>query len=256
MSDATRIATLEAGAADAASYLGELAATLASHGSNLAALRMAELEQKVSPYLAGPGAPIAPTVTVGGDVSRAGTSGAGARLLAGAVAYVTNTTSNTVSVISLETQSVVATFPVAEEPRGIAVSPPTAIGAAYIYIARYGTHKVDVFSATTFLRVGEVDVGTTPLNGVAVTPDGAHVYVANYGGTTVSVIQTSDNTVSATVTVGTGPHELAVSPDGAHVYVVMTTADSVKVIQTSDNTVYKTITFGIGDVPFCLAIGS
>jgi len=40
---------------DTAAYLDELAQTLASHGSNLAALRMAELEQKVSPSLAGPG---------------------------------------------------------------------------------------------------------------------------------------------------------------------------------------------------------
>jgi hypothetical protein len=42
---------------DTAEYLEELAQTLASHGSNLAALRMAELEQKVSPYLAAPGVP-------------------------------------------------------------------------------------------------------------------------------------------------------------------------------------------------------
>jgi len=50
---------------DTAAYLDELAQTLASHGSNLAALRMAELEQKVSPYLAAPGPP---TRQVGADV--------------------------------------------------------------------------------------------------------------------------------------------------------------------------------------------
>jgi len=48
-----------------AEYLEELARTLASHGSNLAALRMAELEQKVSPYLAAPGVPV---YRVGADV--------------------------------------------------------------------------------------------------------------------------------------------------------------------------------------------
>jgi len=50
---------------DTAEYLDELARTLASHGSNLAALRMAELEQKVSPYLAAPGVP---SRQVGSDV--------------------------------------------------------------------------------------------------------------------------------------------------------------------------------------------
>jgi len=54
---------------DTAEYLEELAQTLASHGSNLAALRMAELEQKVSPYLAWPGVPSA---VAGGGASLAG----------------------------------------------------------------------------------------------------------------------------------------------------------------------------------------
>jgi len=48
-----------------AEYLEELAQTLASHGSNLAALRMAELEQKVSPSPAWPGVP---TRQVGSDI--------------------------------------------------------------------------------------------------------------------------------------------------------------------------------------------
>lgn len=40
------------------------------------------------------------------------------------------------------------------------------------------------------------------LFGVAVTPDGTQVYVANYGGVTVSVINPSTNTVETTVPVG------------------------------------------------------
>ena len=42
--------------------------------------------------------------------------------------------------------------------------------------------------------------------GVAVTPDGSRVYVANAGPTDVSVIATASNTVTATVDpVGDGP---------------------------------------------------
>jgi YVTN family beta-propeller protein len=58
-----------------------------------------------------------------------------------------------------------------------------------------------------------VTVGTSPV-GVVVTPDGAYVYVANYGGS-VSVISTASNTVTATVTVGSGPWGVAVTPNGA-----------------------------------------
>jgi YVTN family beta-propeller protein len=49
-----------------------------------------------------------------------------------------------------------------------------------------------------------VAVGVNPA-GVAVTPDGAHVYVANQNSNNVAVIATASNTVTATVPVGMGP---------------------------------------------------
>ena len=61
--------------------------------------------------------------------------------------------------------------------------------------------------------VATVAVGDVPV-GVAVTPDGAFVYVTNNFSNNVSVIRTSDNTVVATVAVGNGPRGVAVTPDG------------------------------------------
>jgi YVTN family beta-propeller protein len=49
---------------------------------------------------------------------------------------------------------------------------------------------------------------------VCVTPDGSKAYVPNYGSGTVSVINTWNNTVSATITVGTNPYGVSVTPDG------------------------------------------
>jgi YVTN family beta-propeller protein len=86
-----------------------------------------------------------------------------------------------------------------------------------------------------------ISVGTAPTD-VAMSPDGSYVYVANSGSNSVSVIQTSDNTVATTIAI-TGPEKLVVSPDGAYVYVT-TWANSlaaVSIIQTSDNTVTGTI---------------
>ena len=88
-----------------------------------------------------------------------------------------------------------------------------------------------------------IAVGTQPI-GVAISPDGTTAYVANYSPSTVSVINTSTNTVTATITVGTNPYNLAVSPDGTKAYVTNTTANNVSVINTSDNTVAATITVG------------
>ena len=66
--------------------------------------------------------------------------------------------------------------------------------------------------------VATVAVGSNPI-GVAVTPDGKHVYVTNQASQTVSVIATATNTVVATVPVGSNPFGVAVTPDGKHAYV-------------------------------------
>ena len=49
-----------------------------------------------------------------------------------------------------------------------------------------------------------IPVGIFP-TGVAVSPDGSTVYVANFIDETVSVIATATNTVTAAITVGSGP---------------------------------------------------
>ena len=54
-----------------------------------------------------------------------------------------------------------------------------------------------------------LDVGSSPV-GIAVSPDGTKVYVANYDDNTTSVINTSTNSVIATVPVGTGPNKIAI----------------------------------------------
>ena len=76
-----------------------------------------------------------------------------------------------------------------------------------------------VIDTATNTVTATIPVGSSPF-GVAVTPDGAKVYVANNLDDTVSLIATATNTVTATIPVGTlilcG---VAVTPDGAKVYV-------------------------------------
>ena len=88
----------------------------------------------------------------------------------------------------------------------------------------------------------------------SVSAAGTYAYVANYGSNTVSVINTSTNTVSATVTVGTGPIGVAINPAGTYVYVANNGGNTVSVINTSTNTVSATVT--VGSVPYGVAIAS
>jgi hypothetical protein len=72
-----------------AAYLEELARTLASHGSNLAALRMAELEQRVSPSLPWPGVPSA-TAGSGGGLGGLNTAYSPSVAVGGAGLFITD----------------------------------------------------------------------------------------------------------------------------------------------------------------------
>jgi YVTN family beta-propeller protein len=56
-----------------------------------------------------------------------------------------------------------------------------------------------------------ITVGTGP-DGVAITPDGTRAYVADEGASSVSVIDTSTNTViGSPITVGSGPFGVALA---------------------------------------------
>jgi YVTN family beta-propeller protein len=83
-----------------------------------------------------------------------------------------------------------------------------------------------------------------------------NAYITNTGSNTgsysVSVIDTTTNTVIATIPVGTTPFGVAVSPDGSTAYVTNVNSNSVSVIDTASNTVRTTIA-AVGVQPFGLA---
>jgi YVTN family beta-propeller protein len=92
--------------------------------------------------------------------------------------------------------------------------------------------------------------------GVAVSPSGSRVYVANQVDNTVSVIDTSTNTVVATVPVGAAPFSspvsVAVNPTGVLVYVTNAGEDTVSVIYAPTNRVIANV--AVGRSPFGLAV--
>ncbi|MCX5748920.1 MAG: hypothetical protein NTZ10_01555 [Candidatus Saganbacteria bacterium] len=93
--------------------------------------------------------------------------------------------------------------------------------------------------------------------GIAITPGGDYAYVANSGGNNVLVIQTSSNTTTAAISVGTNPKGVAITPNGNYAYVTDYSGASgnrVTVIDTSTGTVAATISglngpFGVAITP-------
>ncbi len=70
-----------------------------------------------------------------------------------------------------------------------------------------------------------------------------YAYITNSGQDAISVINTSDNSVTATITnnVGNTPFGVVITPDGNYVYVTNQLEDTVTVISTADNSVKSTI---------------
>lgn len=71
-----------------------------------------------------------------------------------------------------------------------------------------------------------------------------YAYVANNSANTVSVIDTANNTIVKTVTVGTGPWYVAVNQAGSVAYVTNESSNNVSVISTTTNAVVATIPVG------------
>jgi YVTN family beta-propeller protein len=124
---------------------------------------------------------------------------------AGTIAYVTNSNGTTITLISIETNQVIGTIGGFDGPSGMVITPD----GTKAYVNNYGgpggvgsgnATTVRVVDLTTNTIIGPaITVGLAPAS-LAITPDGAFVYVINYvdgnpGTGTTSIIRTSDNTV-------------------------------------------------------------
>ena len=96
-----------------------------------------------------------------------------------------------------------------------------------------------------------INTGSTPVTAtVTVYPSfgagGSFAYITSTYDDNVSVINTTSNSVIATIAVGNYPIGASVTPDGSKVYVANTDSDDVSVINTATNTVTATIAVGNG----------
>src|SRR5690606_24871224 len=89
--------------------------------------------------------------------------------------------------------------------------------------------------------------------GIAVSPDGARLYVADGAADLVHVLDASDFTEHARVPVGKRPWNLALAPDAAMLYVANGRSNDVSVVDTATLRVVRTIPVGAG--PWGVAIG-
>ena len=159
--------------------------------------------------------------------------------LAQPFAYVANLGSNTVSVVDVASQTVVATIAVGDNPDGVATTPD----GTRAYVANFLSDNVSVIDTATNTVASTIDVGSGPV-GIAVSPDGTFAYVTNRGSNTVTVIRVDTNAPLTTLPVGAGPNAIAITPDGKFAYVTNSFTKSpgtVSVIDLHANAVTATV---------------
>jgi YVTN family beta-propeller protein len=164
---------------------------------------------------------------------------------AASLAYVSNSSGASVSVVDTATNTVVATIATGPRPIGLAITPDRT----RLYVANSDSDSISVVATSTNTVIGTIGVGAFP-QGLALSPDGSHLYVTNSFSDFVSVITTASDAVTATIPVGIGPEGVAVSPDGSQVLV--TVPDALLVIDAVSNAVVATIP--VGSNPFGVAI--
>jgi len=212
------------------------------------------------------------TMTIAGQTFNVTQAGA---VTGGTVfAYVTNASGDSVSVINVATNTIAATIPVGDEPRGLAITPD----GSHVYVANRRSNTVSVINTATNTVAATIQVGTEPVGvavnpagtrayvtnlnnvsvidtatntvlvsiagvsgrGVAVNPAGTRVYVAN-GGNTLKVIDATSNILIGTIVVGNDPYGVVVNPAGTRVYVTSPTNRTISMIDTATNTVIATL---------------
>ena len=111
--------------------------------------------------------------------------------------------------------------------------------------------SVTTFNALTGAVIGTpITVGNAP-QGITLNSNGSKAYILNYSDT-ISVIDTTTNSVTATIAVGDFPRGITLSQDGSKAYTTNALDNTVSVIDTTTNSV--TATIAVGDFPMGITL--
>ena len=203
------------------------------------------------------------------------------------VMYVQNTDSNSISVVDLDTNTIVRNITVDGTPHNIKLSEDQltlyiittdrdsgtilmlnttsnepmkeistgvsiqdiAIFNGTLYVSDVSRGKVLVMNANGSL-IDEIDVGSRPQY-MEVRPDGQVLYVTRLGGP-LSVVDLEQKIVIKEIDSGSIPHHLFLTNEGAILFVVNTGSDTLSVIDSRKLGVIKTIP--VGDSPEYVAL--
>ena len=144
--------------------------------------------------------------------------------------YVANYSAHNVSVITTASNLVSATVTIGAGVTGKPIALAVTDDSAHVFVADQGNAQIDDIATSSDTVTNTIAVpsmadanvaGGGDPNILAITPEGAKLYVASYTAGTVSDIATATGTVTKTITLpGTSPNPnaLALTPNGCQLY--------------------------------------
>jgi YVTN family beta-propeller protein len=164
-----------------------------------------------------------------------------------ATLYITNTKSNSISVIDTTTFEVLATIPLGQGKPNRVVFHPDGKTAWVVYDK---SHDLGIVDADARKLVKRVKIGGNPYN-LAFSPDGRWLYVLDWSSETsndeVIVYNLKSERVEGRIEVSTWPANGIFTPDGKTLYVSGETAGDVTVIDTATRSAVTRVVHGGGD---------
>lgn len=120
----------------------------------------------------------------------------------------------------------------------------SAGAAPLLWSLNFKEDSVSTIDTGTNQVVGTpIPTGEQPIS-IAITPNGKRAYVANFGGDSVTVIETATRKPIATIPLPANGERIAISPDGKTAYVTVEGNEHVFPIDTETNTVGTPISVG------------
>ena len=154
-------------------------------------------------------------------------------------AFVANSDSNTVSVLSMDNNTKIKDIPVGNYPIAIEISQvtnTTADNKGTAYVANSDSNTVSVLSMYNNTKIKDIPVGNNP-TAIGIDEFSGTVYVANSDSNTVSVIDGKNDTkIGEDIPVGNYPIAIEIDQKTGTVYVANSDSNTVSVIDGKNDT--------------------
>ena len=174
------------------------------------------------------------------------------------IAIVANLNANSVSLIDLNSNSLIVPEPIPVGTNPISVAYYREKNVALV--ANYQSNNVSVIDLqTNRARIRDIPVGLRPLD-IALNLQTKKAVVVNSDTNDITVLnldKISDlaaDPVEATVTVGSRPFGAVINPNTNFAAVLSSGSKSISLVNLGDNTKFTTVVTGVGDTPTHLAL--